>query len=112
MTQVCDVRQWRCRRGERVVQFERRCRPGLAKWFDVRFFFPRFYGTDSLNIITGLLKLSDETDLDVLNNAMEDMVEQFEEELLPVATELASRLVSIYNPGGSMPSADASMWQV
>lgn len=76
------------------------------------FFFPRFYGTDSLNIITGLLKLSDETDLDVLNNAMEDMVEQFEEELLPVATELASRLVSIYNPGGSMPSADASMWQV
>ena len=44
--------------------------------------------------MTGLLKLSDETDLDLLNNAMESMVEQFQDELLPVATELTSRLVS------------------
>lgn len=45
--------------------------------------------------MTGLLKLSDETDLDLLNNAMESMVEQFQDELLPVATELTSRLVCI-----------------
>lgn len=40
-----------------------------------------------------LLKLSDETDLDILNNSMETMVERFQDELLPVATELTSRLV-------------------
>jgi importin-7 len=40
-----------------------------------------------------LLKLSDETDLDLLNNSMENMVEVFQEELLPVAVALASRLV-------------------
>lgn len=42
---------------------------------------------------TDLLKLSDETDLDILNNAMETMVERFQDELLPVATELTARLV-------------------
>ena len=46
------------------------------------------------NTMTGLLKLSDDTDLDLLNNAMESVVEQFQDELLPVATERTSRLVS------------------
>ena len=45
--------------------------------------------------ITGLLKLSDETDLDLLNTSMESMVEQFQDELLPVATELTGRLVGV-----------------
>jgi len=40
-----------------------------------------------------LLKLSDETDLDMLNSSMEAMVEQFQEQLLPVASQLAARLV-------------------
>lgn len=42
-----------------------------------------------------LLKLSDETDLDVLNSMMEIMVEQFHNELLPVASQLTLRLVSV-----------------
>jgi hypothetical protein len=40
-----------------------------------------------------LLKLSDETDLDILNVLMEVMVEQYSTELLPVATQLTARLV-------------------
>ena len=49
----------------------------------------------SADAITGLLKLSDETDLDLLNTSMESMVEQFQDELLPVATELTGRLVGV-----------------
>ena len=64
----------------------------LAKSFDVRPIWPLKNDADT---ITGLLKLSDETDLDLLNNAMESMVEQFQDELLPVATELTSRLVCV-----------------
>ena len=40
-----------------------------------------------------LLKLSDETDLDILNSSMESMVEHFQDELLPVAAQLTARLV-------------------
>ena len=40
-----------------------------------------------------LLKLSDETDLDILNSSMETMVEHFQDELLPVAAQLTARLV-------------------
>jgi hypothetical protein len=42
---------------------------------------------------TDLLKLSDETDLDILNSSMETMVEHFQDELLPVAAQLTARLV-------------------
>lgn len=42
---------------------------------------------------TDLLKLSDETDLDILNSSMESMVEHFQDELLPVAAQLTARLV-------------------
>lgn len=38
--------------------------------------------------------MCDDTDLDILNSSMETMVEQFQEELLPVAAQLAARLVS------------------
>ena len=44
-------------------------------------------------MVTDLLKMSDETDLDILNNSMDTMVEQFPEELLPVAAMLTARLV-------------------
>ncbi|KAE9407355.1 ARM repeat-containing protein [Gymnopus androsaceus JB14] len=47
-------------------------------------------------VIQDLLKLSDETDLDILNHSMEVMVEQFQEELLPVAAQLTSRLCESY----------------
>ncbi|KAI0029851.1 ARM repeat-containing protein [Vararia minispora EC-137] len=47
-------------------------------------------------VIQDLLKLSDETDLDLLSNSMENMVEVFQEELLPVAVALASRLCESY----------------
>lgn len=43
-----------------------------------------------------LLKLSDDTDLDILNRSMEIMVEQFQTELLPVAAQLTARLVRVY----------------
>jgi len=39
------------------------------------------------------LKLSDETDLDILNHSMEVMVHRFQTELLPVAAQLTARLV-------------------
>ena len=42
-----------------------------------------------------LLRLSEETDLDILNNCMESMVEHYQTELLPVAAELTSRLVRL-----------------
>jgi hypothetical protein len=44
-------------------------------------------------VIQDLLKLSDETDLDILNRSMEVMVDQFQNELLPVAAQLTARLV-------------------
>ncbi|GAW02680.1 nonsense-mediated mrna decay protein [Lentinula edodes] len=47
-------------------------------------------------VIQDLLKMSDETDLDILNHSMEVMVEQFQEELLPVAAQLTSRLCESY----------------
>ncbi|PPQ95282.1 hypothetical protein CVT26_014856 [Gymnopilus dilepis] len=43
-----------------------------------------------------LLKMSDETDLDILNNSMEVMVDQFQTELLPVAAMLTARLCESY----------------
>ena len=42
---------------------------------------------------TALLKLSEETDLDVLNSCMETMVDHYQAELLPVAADLTARLV-------------------
>jgi len=42
-----------------------------------------------------LLKLLDETELEILNRSMEVMVDQFHTELLPVATQLSARLVCI-----------------
>ncbi|KAF5381241.1 hypothetical protein D9757_007902 [Collybiopsis confluens] len=47
-------------------------------------------------VVQDLLKLSDETDLDILNHSMEVMVEQFQTELLPVAAQLTSRLCESY----------------
>ena len=44
-----------------------------------------------------LLKLSDETDLDILNSSMETMVEHFQDELLPVAAQLTARLVCTFS---------------
>ncbi|KAF8500772.1 armadillo-type protein [Russula emetica] len=48
-------------------------------------------------VIQDLLKLSDETDLDILNSSMETMVEHFQDELLPVAAQLTARLCDSYN---------------
>ncbi|KAJ7122255.1 armadillo-type protein [Mycena epipterygia] len=46
--------------------------------------------------IQDLLKLSDETDLNILNRSMEVMVEAFQTELLPVAAQLTARLCDSY----------------
>lgn len=46
-------------------------------------------------VIQDLLKLSDDTDLDILNRSMEVMVEEYQTELLPVAAQLTARLVSL-----------------
>ncbi|KAF7298645.1 Importin N-terminal domain-containing protein [Mycena indigotica] len=43
-----------------------------------------------------LLKLADETDLDILNRSMEVMVNAFQTELLPVAAQLTARLCESY----------------
>lgn len=45
-----------------------------------------------------LLKLSEETDLDILNSCMETMVDRYQTELLPVAADLTARLVSSILP--------------
>jgi len=47
-------------------------------------------------IIQDLIKLADETDLDLLNHSMEVMVELFQDELLPVAAQLTARLCESY----------------
>ena len=47
-----------------------------------------------ISVSIALLKLSEETDLDILNGAMESLVETYQTELLPVAAELTARLVS------------------
>jgi hypothetical protein len=49
---------------------------------------------DCVAFLADLLKLSDETDLDMLNHCMESMVDRFQNELLPVASQLTARLVS------------------
>lgn len=48
----------------------------------------------SMVAVADLLKLSDETDLDILNHSMEAMVDRFQNELMPVASQLTARLVS------------------
>ncbi len=48
-----------------------------------------------LTSIAALLKLSEETDLDILNHCMEAMVETYQTELLPVAADLTARLVCV-----------------
>jgi hypothetical protein len=45
------------------------------------------------DVMIALLKLAEETDLDILNSSMETMVEHYQAELLPVAAELTARLV-------------------
>lgn len=47
-------------------------------------------------VILDLLKLCDETDLDILNNSMEIMVQHFQTEVLPVAAQLTGRLCESY----------------
>lgn len=61
-------------------------------------------GSNTLYVLEGrtyhpadLLKLSDETDLDILNSSMETMVEHFQDELLPVAAQLTARLVCTFS---------------
>ena len=79
-----------------LLQFELLWLLKLARLFKVRnrpirLFVklpPDFFFTD-------LLKLSDETDLDILNHCMEAMVDQFQTQLLPVAAQLAARLVTL-----------------
>ncbi|ELU39618.1 karyopherin [Rhizoctonia solani AG-1 IA] len=46
--------------------------------------------------ISGLLKIADETDLDVLTTAMQTFVEQFSEDLVPIAVQLTTRLIDSY----------------
>ncbi|CUA73326.1 Importin-7 [Rhizoctonia solani] len=43
-----------------------------------------------------LLKMADETDLDVLTAAMQTFVEQFSEDLVPIAVQLTNRLIDSY----------------
>lgn len=49
--------------------------------------------TSDSDVMAALLKLAEETDLDILNSCMETMVEHYHTELLPVAAELTARLV-------------------
>jgi hypothetical protein len=44
--------------------------------------------------VADLLKLSDETDLDILNHSMDAMVDLFKTGPLPVASQLAARRAS------------------
>lgn len=48
---------------------------------------------DIVYALPDLLKLSDDTDLDILNSSMETIVESFPDELMPVAAQLTARLV-------------------
>ncbi|OJA08044.1 hypothetical protein AZE42_06688 [Rhizopogon vesiculosus] len=47
-------------------------------------------------VVQDLLKLSDETDLDMLNHCMESMADCFQNELLPVTSQLTARLCESY----------------
>ncbi|KAG7445610.1 ARM repeat-containing protein [Guyanagaster necrorhizus] len=47
-------------------------------------------------VIQSLLKLADESDLDILNHSMDVMVDQYQTELLPVAAQLTERLCDSY----------------
>jgi len=49
-----------------------------------------------LTSLLDVLKLSSETDLDILNHVMESMVKHYTNELLPVAAELTARLVGLF----------------
>ncbi|KAF8510510.1 ARM repeat-containing protein [Hysterangium stoloniferum] len=47
-------------------------------------------------VVQDILKLSDETDLELLNDVMETMVKHYTAELLPVAAQLTARLCELY----------------
>ncbi|KAG1747879.1 uncharacterized protein EDB91DRAFT_1263073 [Suillus paluster] len=47
-------------------------------------------------VVQDLLKLSDETNLNILNHSMEAMINRFQNELLPVASQLTTRLCESY----------------
>ncbi|CAE6534492.1 unnamed protein product [Rhizoctonia solani] len=47
-------------------------------------------------IMQDLLKMADATDLDVLTAAMQTFVEQFSEDLVPIAVQLTTRLIDSY----------------
>lgn len=83
-----------------VEQFARLCLLRLGKLSKVNIVaeipFTRLC-TDVIWVVVDMLKMSDETDLDILNNCMETVVEQFPEELLPVAAMLAARLVRCFS---------------
>jgi hypothetical protein len=49
----------------------------------------------SMVAVADRLKLSDETDLEILNHNMETIVDRFKTELLPMASQLTARLVSL-----------------
>ncbi|KAG8955960.1 hypothetical protein FRC04_006408 [Tulasnella sp. 424] len=60
-------------------------------------------------IMQDLFKLADETDLDALSNCMETFIEEFKDELLPVAPQLVARLCESYTRvlGEQAAKADA-----
>lgn len=49
-------------------------------------------------LVTDMVKLCDETELDILNHCMDILVQTFHEELHPVAAQLVDRLVRISRP--------------
>lgn len=71
--------------------------PALAKLCKVRLPSRPHRGIRVENKTIDLFKLSDETDLDMLNDAMTTFIESFQEELLPVSAELSARLVSTFS---------------
>jgi hypothetical protein len=54
-------------------------------------------------LLSDLLKLCDETELESLNSSLKAIVAYYQEELLPVAVELTSRLVGYSSAPGKLP---------
>jgi hypothetical protein len=52
------------------------------------------YSLSSIMVLTDPFKLSDETDLDIINHTMDAMVDLFQNELRPVASQLTARRAS------------------
>lgn len=68
----------------------------LAELIQFSDFIAQHLAPQVSKVVQDILRLSEESELDILNHAMEVLVDRYQTELLPVASQLAQRLCETY----------------